>query len=188
MVSKLLIGVTGQRNARTRAIVVALNEKLNLININMRQPFIDVLAVVAETTPQIAAQMSGDDMIKKLKCKVSAFEREFMSATYGLNKDYFIETAENRLINSTAGFNEPVKHLFDGHIVSGISRPQEAKFIRDRGGVMVHLQEGPGFTDFHPIETKLYDVIYDAKQFTADNKDSLALIVASIKESHRKVA
>jgi hypothetical protein len=188
MISKLLVGVTGQRNAKTRQVVHMLNDQLNLIHVNIRQPFIDVLAAVTGKTSQVAATMGSDEMIPSLKCKVSAFEREYMAAVYGLNKDYFIEAAAEKLTRTTAGFTQSMQHLFDGYIVSGISRPQEANFVRDRGGVMVHLQEGPGFTDFHPLSTRLYDVIFNVRDVDLSKPDSIANVIQSIKESHRKVA
>ena len=188
MISKLLLGVTGQRNSRTRAIVHALNEQLNLIHINMRQPFIDVLAVVTGNTPQVAATLDREAIIPALKCKAHVFEREYSSALFCLNKDYFTEIAAEKITRSTAGFTDITKNIFDGFIVSGISTTHEAKFIRDRGGVMLHLQDGPGFTDFHPLETRLYDVIFDVKKFDPQNKESIDFLIAHVKESHKRAA
>lgn len=180
-----LIGVTGQRDDKTKQAVQFILNSLNLIHINMRQPFYNALAQLVDTTPLAAASMKPTDKVESLNCTVAAFEREFVSAICGLNKDFFTETVGRQIQKSAQGFS---KNLFDGFIVSGISRPQEADYIRAKGGVMVHVQGVGSYTDFHPINTKLFDVIYKLSDAEQDRDLALSLLISNVREAYKKVA
>lgn len=186
--NRLLVGVTGQRSQLTKTIVHLISQELNLININMRQPFINVLAAVTGTTQQMAASLPGNHKIDLLKCTVAAFERSFLAATYELNTDYFVDTANLTLAKSTAGFTETIQNLFSGHVVSNISNTKEMEFIRARGGVMVHVLHGEGFTDFHPLPAKSTDILVDAKNLNAHDRKSIAAMIRSITAANEKQA
>lgn len=181
--NRLLVGVTGQRNQLTKNVVHLISQELNLIHINMRQPFINVLAAIVGCTPQNAASLPGHTKIDELKCTVAAFERSFFAAIYELNTDYFIDMAHLALARSTAGFTESIKDIFSGHIISGISRPKEADFIRSRGGILVHAHHGEGWTDFHPIPAKSSDIYLDAKKLIAHDKKSVAALMNQIRNA-----
>lgn len=186
--NRLLVGVTGQRNQLTKNVVHLISQELNLIHINMRQPFLNVLAAVTGSTPQSAAILAGTTKIDELKCTVAAFERSFLAAIYELNSDYFTDIANLTLARSTAGFTETIKDLFSGHVVSGISRPKEADFIRERGGILVHVHHGEGWSDFHPLSVKSTDVFIDAKNIIAHDKRSVAALMSQIKNANLQKA
>lgn len=180
-----LIGVTGQRDANTKKVVQFLLNSLNLIHINIRQPFYNALAQMAGTTPLTAASMKSTDKVESLNCTVAAFEREFTTAILSLNKDFFTQTVSRQMNKSYKCFNQ---NLFDGFIVSGISKPAEADYIRAKGGVMVHVQGISGYTDFHPINTKLFDVIYQLKEAEKDSDLTMSLLISNIREATKKAA
>lgn len=180
-----LIGVTGQRDENTKQVVQFLLNSLNLIHINMRQPFYNALAQLMETTPLTAASMKSTDKVEPLNCTVAAFEREFTSAIFGLNKDFFTQTVSRQMNKSQKGFNQ---NLSDGFIVSGISRPEEADYIRAKGGVMVHVQGISGYTDFHPINSKLFDVTYSLKEAAKDRDLAMSLLISNVREAFKKAA
>lgn len=180
-----LIGVTGQRNEVTKQVVQFLLNTLNLVHINMRQPFYNALAQMMDSTPLSAASMKPDELVEPLNCTVAAYEREFMSSIFCLNKDYFTQTISKQMDKMNKGFNN---NLFSGFIVSGISRPEEANFIRSKGGVMVHVQGTQGFIDFHPLNTKLFDVIYKIDDSLTNKDLSFSTLIREVREAHKKVA
>lgn len=186
--NRLLVGVTGQRNPVTKAITHLISQELNLININMRQPFIDVLATVTGATPQNAALLPSNHKIDLLKCTVAAFERSFLSTTYELNTNYFIDCAELKLTRTTAAFTETIQNIFGGYVVSGITRPAEADFVRARGGIMVHVKHGQGWQDFHPLNTKSTDIIVDSNTLNLNDRISIAALMKQINGEFKKAA
>lgn len=186
--NRLLVGVTGQRNPVTKAITHLVSQELNLIHINMRQPFIDVLAAVTSTTSQSAALLPSNHKIDLLKCTVAAFERSFLAATYELNTNYFIDSAELKLTRTTAAFTETIQNIFGGYVVCGISRPAEADFVRERGGVMVHVNHGQGWQDFHPLNTKSTDIIVDGNTLNLNDRVAIAALMKQIKSEFNKAA
>lgn len=163
---------------------------LSLMHINMRQPFVDVLASITGISPLVAASMVGTDHIGKLNCTVAAFEREFYTCICGVNNKYFLETLGERLNNSTDAFTPTTRNLFSGHIVSGISRIEEANYIRSRGGLMVHVynQAGKGWTDFHPRDVKLFDVVYHVGDGTKDEKAIASYLIPQIRDANKRAA
>jgi len=186
--NRLLVGVTGQRNPVTKAITHLISQELNLININMRQPFHDVLAAVTGMTSQNAALLPATQKIEELKCNVAAFERSFFAAIYELNTNYFIDVAALRLERSIAGFTETLQNIFGGHVISGVSRPAEADFIRNRGGIMVHINHGEGWQDFHPLNTKSNDIIVDGKTLNLNDRVVIANLMKQIQSESKKAA
>lgn len=186
--NRLLVGVTGQRNQVTKSITHLISQELNLININMRQPFHDVLAAVTGLTSQNAAQLPANHKIEELKCTVAAFERSFFAAIYELNTNYFIDVAALRLARTTAGFTETMQNIFGDYVVSGIARPAEADFIRERGGIMVHVNHGQGWQDFHPLNTKSADIIVDANTLNLNDRIAVAALMKQIKGEFKKAA
>ncbi|WP_160280086.1 hypothetical protein [Cellvibrio mixtus] len=165
-----------------------ISQELNLININMRQPFHDVLAAVTGLTSQNAALLPATQKINELKCTVAAFERSFFAAIYELNTNYFTDVAALRLERSIAGFTETLQNIFGGHVISGISRPAEADFIRNRGGIMVHVKHGEGWPDFHPLSTNATDIIVDSNTLNLNDRKAIADLMKKIDTANKEAA
>lgn len=185
-----LIGVTGDRNDETKKVIFAIMNCLSLMHVSMRQPFVDVLAAILGTTPLAASSMQATDHIVKLNCTVAAFEREFYTGIFGLNKKFFTEAVNERITSSTNGFKGAARNLFSGHIVSGISRPQEAEFIRSKGGLMLHVynKSGKGWPDYHPRDTKLWDVGYQLNDEQQDEKSIAEFLIPLIRNANKRAA
>jgi hypothetical protein len=185
-----LIGVTGDRTEETKKVIFAISNCLSLMHINMRQPFIDVLASITGLNALAASSLAGNDKIAKLNCTVAAFEREFYSGIYGLNNRFFIETVGERLSGSVRGFTATTSNLFSGHIVSGLSHPQEAEYIRAKGGIVVHVlnKSGEGWPSFHRRDTRLYDVYYQLNDAENHEKEIAATLIPLIRNANKRAA
>lgn len=184
-----LIGVTGERSEDSKKVIFAIMNCLSLLHINIRQPFIDVLASITSVSPLVASGMQGTERIGKLNCTVAAFEREFYACICGVNNRYFIETLGEHLTNSMEGFTPTTRNLFSGHIVSGINRPEEATYIRAKGGIMLHIcNNGEGWPNSFPREAKLFDLFYHLDDGALDEKSIASVLIPQIRETTKRAA
>lgn len=184
-----LIGVTGERTEDSKKVIFAIMNCLSLMHINIRQPFIDVLACITGVSPLVASGMLGTDHIGKLNCTVAAFEHEFYACICGVNNRYFIETLGERLTNAMDGFTPTTRNLFSGHIVSGITRPEEATYIRAKGGIMLHIcNRGQGWPSAYPREAKLFDLFYHLDEGPLDEKSIASVLIPQIRENNKRAA
>jgi hypothetical protein len=88
------------------------------------------------------------------------------------------------------GFTATTRNLFSGHIVSGISHPQEADYIRAKGGVMVHVHNraGKGWPDHYPLGTKLFDICYQTSDEDQNEKSIASYLIPLIRTANKRAA
>jgi len=185
-----LIGVTGANTDKNKNVIFAILNCLSLMHINMRQPFIDVLASITGVNPAVASAMAPTAQIGKLNCTVAAFEREFYACICGVNNQYFVEALGERLSSSMESFTPTTRNLFSGHIVSGITRKEESDYIRAKGGIILHVynEAGKGSGDFHPRDAKLFDVLYNLSDGSDDQQTIAATLIPLIRAANKRAA
>lgn len=136
---KILIGISSPRNALTQAAIAILTSLLNLKHINMRQPMVNMLAgLLGRQSSEIQFDIPSETKIKGLSTTLAELEVMLAFNLRTLNANYFIEQAKTHIELANSGIN---LQLFDGQIITGISTELEAQWIRDQGGLMVHIYD-----------------------------------------------
>ena len=134
MQQKIMIGITGTRHSGKRMLASVMTEDLRLMHINMQQPVINACAALGNMDPY--------DFYR------APMEAEF--APYGMTAGQLLKRIQSVLIyedrkalihaaERTLESRNHVMKLFSGIVVSGITRDDEADWVRTNGGLMIHL-------------------------------------------------
>lgn len=138
-----LIGVSAPNTERTREIIRTLRTQLQLMRICMRQPLFDALgALLKETTHELERHTPPHEHYKKWGMNQRELEEKFSSLLLSCNSLAFAEHTEQRLQE----LQQPVTEtLFSGYLITGITTTEEAAWLRERGGTMLHIY------DYNPL-------------------------------------
>jgi hypothetical protein len=156
---KMLIGVSAPLIPMSQAAIATIGSALNLRQINMRKPMIDMLAALLGEEPlNWDYKFTGDTYINELASSVDSLEASLALCLRNKASNFFIQraAAEIELFNAAdSGF------LYSGQIVSGLRTEQESKWIRDQGGIVIHIQDYSlvGQGQFHALAEKDGDLI-----------------------------
>lgn len=131
---KIMIGITGTRHSGKRLLASLLTEDLRLMHINMQQPAINACAAIGNMeiddfyrAPMdaefIPYGMTAGQLLKRIQAVLTYNDREAM-----------IKAADLTLASRSH-----LKYLFSGIVVSGITRDNEADWLRAQGGLLIHL-------------------------------------------------
>lgn len=135
--NKQLIGATNPCNAFARTCIAIIGETLSLEHINMRQPVIDMIAALRGEHPadtEFNAPVQAQ--IADLGYSIADAETALAFSLRTLRKDFFIKRVEAALQRSQKTVHA---ELFSGSIISGIRTELEAQWVRNQGGLMVHI-------------------------------------------------
>lgn len=78
-----------------------------------------------------------------------------------------------------------VQKKFPNWIITDVRYPNEAKAIKDRGGILIRINRNTGFNDNHISETALDN--YDGWDYIIDNNGTLTDLFNQVKEIYEKI-
>lgn len=172
---KLLVGITGISTKATRRCAEMIVEHLNLEHMNMRQPVINMIASIMGCEPlDLEYSVPGNQVIKSLKTSVHDLEITLGFSLRTLCKDYFINEIKAAQTRSRAGLNHS---LFAGYLVTGITSEHEANWIREQGGIVVHIHHYESTTPICGLQEKAGDITISS------HGNSVQDAIAAIRES-----
>jgi len=132
---KMLIGVTSTHT--TKNSVKKLIEFHNLLHNNIQQPVIDATAIVLGVN---AHEYNHHVDKRVVQAPWSQTAEEIQAGISNLlhagNENCLIQHLEQNL---TKYSGSPLQKLINGNLVSGITTPQEADYIRRKGGAVLHI-------------------------------------------------
>lgn len=133
--NKQLFGIAGSKNMVARNARSIIRERLNLLHTNIKQPVFDALA---EQTGYTAYELEHHvDLYRKLPThEFSAIELFNQIECSLLDDDPHALTtaAEESMLSKSAA----IAHA-SGYLVSGIDSDYEAQWLRECGGILIHL-------------------------------------------------
>lgn len=134
---KILVGVHCNDKNHELMSALAIREELHLLAVNMHQPALEAAALLVKVNAH-ELQKRGDAYANVSPWNQSAakLEQGITNLLLAGNPNAFIDNAQTWLNN---GIRSPLRNMFNGHMVYGISTEQEAQFIRDNGGLMIHI-------------------------------------------------
>ena len=148
---KMLIGVSAPHNKLSLSVIEILSGALNLEHINMRQPVVSMLAALMKMDPaHLHYDTPFTTAVPGLNTNVADLETSIAFQLRTLNPRYFIEQAGAAMATSK---NSVKNALFDGYIVAGINTELEAQWVRDSGGLMIHIHDytPQNIVNFHAL-------------------------------------
>lgn len=175
--NKLLVGITGISTKTTRRCAQAIREHFNLEHINMRQPVINMIASTMGREPlDLEYSIPGNQAIKSLNTSVHDLEITLAFSLRTLCKDFFINEVKATQKRSRAGLNDS---LFAGYLISGITSEHEAHWLREQGGIVVHIHHYESTTPICSLQEKPGDIVVVCDSSTS-LQDAIATIANNI--------
>lgn len=134
---KLLIGVTGIGNSVTRKFSAQVAEEFNIEHINMRAPLLKMIgALHGVDSTHVEHNMPGATTLPTLKASNYDLEITLAYTLRALNKDFFINEVAQCMQRSLHTIN---RELFSGHLITGITSQHDAQWLRNQGGLLLHV-------------------------------------------------
>lgn len=133
--NKPLFGITGTKNIAARNARSVICNQLNLLHTNIKQP---VFKALAEQTHYSEYELEHHvDLFRKLPThEYSAIElfNQIECALLDQNPHTLTALAEEDILSKKI-----ISNLSNGYLVSGIDNDQEAQWLRECGGILIHL-------------------------------------------------
>lgn len=174
---KLLIGISAPDNNTAREAIGLIAEEFDLEHISMQQPVINMLSTLTESHPSAFEYcITQSHMVTGLNVTVAESATTLAFCLRTINPAFFIERTKEAREKSRKGLNI---ELFSGDIISGIKSEAEAQWIRDQGGLMLHLYHYDDICKFHAMDEMDGDLVAVIDAATP-NKQHLAGTFAAI--------
>ena len=132
---KILIGVHCNDKKSEVVASLTLRTELHLLAYHMHQPALDAAGVLAK--------VNSHEILKKPEKTITPWQQSAAELQIGIRKlllagnpTAFVDNATVWLNNST---NSPLRNMFNGYIFYGIDSEQEADFIRQNNGMLIHV-------------------------------------------------
>lgn len=188
---KIIVGISAPRKSRSRQVINTIAKELDLAHINMKQPALDMVASLSGLHPTELGAISDDAVLKNktvygLGMNVVDLEASISRYLLQIKSDFFITRAQaelNHLNQMNTEFGE-TNTLFNGQVISGVSTAMEAQWIRNLGGVMLHVMDYSfeNLGEYHGLEEKAGDIILVTNSAVTVNKVSLTTQLAAIRK------
>lgn len=147
---KLLIGISSPINSTIRQVIATIAEEFCLEHISMRQPLINMVATLSNLNPTHQEFLcSPHATVEGLGITISELEVALGFSLRTIKSDFFIQRTQESIDISNSGLNG---ELFSGHIISGIRTEEEAQWLRDQGGLLVHLYHYQNGVKLHALD------------------------------------
>ena len=132
---KMLIGITSTHELKKS--VKKLIEFHNLLHSNIQQPVIDATAIVLGVNAHEYTHHVDKHAVQSLWGKTGEeIQSGISNLLHAGNENCLIQHLEQNL---TKYAGSPLQKLINGNLVSGITTPQEADYIRSKGGAVLHI-------------------------------------------------
>lgn len=155
--SKLLIGVSAPNNYAARTAIATIAEEFCVEHISMRQPVINMIATLTAMDPvHQEFACSPHAIVEGLGVSIGELEIALSFNLRTIKTDFFIERTKETIGVSNSGLNG---ELFNGQLISGIRTELEAQWVRDQGGVMIHLYHYDNAAEFHALNEMDGDLV-----------------------------
>lgn len=176
---KIMIGITGTRHSGKRMLTSLIAEDLRLMHINMQQPAINACAGIANMDPYdfYRAPMEAD--LTPYSMTAGQLLKRIQAALIYNDRSALIKAAEH-----TLAARSHVMHLFNGVVVSGITRDNEADWLRSKGGLLIHLENTHQIANGPLVLLKNEDALHT---FDSKEKFNSAIIPAVIETLRSKI-
>lgn len=132
----LLIGLAATECEQK--ISAYLSHHLNLRCVNFRQPVINMIAALTGSDPFAVDVAKPDTIVPQLNCNIRTLSSILTSALILADSD-----APKKLLNEQIKKTDQAANLFSGILVRGITRQEEANWVRSQNGIVVHLRTDP---------------------------------------------
>jgi hypothetical protein len=174
--NKLLIGISAPINQASRDAISVFTEEFNLEHINLRQPVINMVAALTNMHPTHQEFCcASHEKIDDLGISIAELELSIAFSLRASNGHFFIVRAQAAIAQSAHGMHNK---LFNGYIVSGIKTEAEAQWIRNQGGLVVHLYQYDNTVDFHALNELDSDLVFNISSKNPTRNNLTASIVA----------
>lgn len=182
---KILIGVSSPNNSAARSSIALLAEEFNVEHICMRQPLINMIATLTNMEPvHQEFTCSPQALVEGLGISIAELEVTLAFNLRTIKSNFFVTRCAETIAISNSGFNG---QLFNGHIISGINTELEAQWLRDQGGIMLHLYHYEDQSQFHALHEMDGDLIciIDSNTRSQQLTSTIASITARINQQKK---
>ncbi len=174
---KLLIGVSAPNNTNARAAIAVVADEFGLEQLTMRQPIINLLAALTNEHPTHHEFCNArSDIVQGLGVSVADTEAALSFSLRTINPSFFIERMKVAQALSRRGMNG---ELFNGDLICGIKTEMESQWIRDQGGIMLHMYYYDNTAEFHALNEMDSDLIAIIDS-NAPTKNNLAATLTAL--------
>lgn len=134
---KILIGIHCNDKNHAHKTALTLREELNLLAHHMRQPALDAAAILCGVTSyEIQKRPEHYSNVTPWNQSAQQLEAGIARVILAGNPNAFTQAADEWLNNEG---QKPLRNMFSGYLIHGISTNEEADFIRTHGGLMIHI-------------------------------------------------
>ncbi|WP_339617232.1 hypothetical protein [uncultured Gilvimarinus sp.] len=132
----ILIGLSATQDEQK--IAAHLSHELNLRCANFKQPIINMVATLVGCEQQQVEAAQHNTRVTALDCDFATLS-EMLTETLTHIKHDALQNFLQQQLKSQAH----AAFLFNGVLVRGITTSTEAQWVRDQGGIMVHVRHQP---------------------------------------------
>lgn len=154
-----LIGLSATQNEQK--IAGYLSEQLSLRCANFKQPIINMVAALTGCEVQQVEGAQNTTRVPSLDCDFGTLQ-----ALLGESLNHIKHDALQNLLQEQLKQQEYMAYLFSGALVRGITTASEAQWVRDRGGLMVHIRHQPAAPKPHEDDVVIQNWRDEKKQYT----------------------
>lgn len=179
---KLLIGISAPQIAIAQAAIATMGSALNLHHTSMRQPMVNMLAALLGEDPvNLDYKISGATHIKELATTAEALEASLALCLRNKASNFFIQRAVAAM---EAADQSASGEFYSGHIISGLRTEQESKWIRDQGGIVIHIYDysAVGQCQFHALAEKDGDTVIVTSESFPTTESNVWKVIHGIRE------
>lgn len=135
--SRILLGVSHPRfSIEARNVIRFFVDHLNLRHQNIEQPIADAVAALLRISPhELAVETNSRKPVQVFDKTAADLFADFKGAALSENSQALLVL---HLLNESE-LPEAMRASFNGEIISGITNEAEADWIRDNGGLMLHI-------------------------------------------------
>lgn len=160
----LLLGITGSPNSYKRLFTTLIREELVLRHYSMQHPAERACAAILGIDHHDYCVSDKSRKVDFLSITQRDLQRRVTNTLRLANQRYFID-----IIAKKFKADAKTSQLFKGAIVSGIQTEAEARWLRNKGGILIHLHNAANLGDRDLVRTQHGDLM-----FIVDNKEHVA--------------
>jgi hypothetical protein len=183
-----IVGISAPRRSRCNEVIRVVSDTLQLAAVDIRQPVLEMTAAllgVEASELYLPPSMSGKRIVHELGISTDELVASFSRDLQQIKSDFFIKRLQMRMDELASRY---AQIAFSGYVISGISNEMEAQWVRDQGGVMVHIFDYrlENLGEFHALQEQSNDIFLITSTAVTVNKISLNPQLLAIQEHFKK--
>lgn len=168
---QILVGLSGANNSQNRSVLRVLRSALNLSHINIKQPIIDATAALVKMdATDLERHIPPHQLLPMYNITINTMMKRIANVLLTEQPRCLIEIAEHRIkINNP----QSAFKLFNGNLISNVTTEIEAAWVRNEGGIIVHLHDDTHTIEFENLSFSGGDIAINSSRHAVATEEKL---------------